>query len=46
MVAWQLVICLLLVAVIAAGLVWRYGAANLSSCDRVVAWPPNANERG
>jgi membrane protease YdiL (CAAX protease family) len=28
-------------AVIAAGLVWRYGAANLSWRDRVVAEPPN-----
>jgi len=35
------VICLLLFAVIAVGLVWRYGAANLSWRDRVVAEPPN-----
>jgi membrane protease YdiL (CAAX protease family) len=28
-------------AVIAVGLVWRYGAANLSWRDRVVAEPPN-----
>jgi len=27
--------------VIAVGLVWRYGAANLSWRDRVVAEPPN-----
>jgi membrane protease YdiL (CAAX protease family) len=31
----------LLYAVIAVGLVWRYGAANLSWRDRVVAEPPN-----
>jgi membrane protease YdiL (CAAX protease family) len=31
----------LLFAVIAVGLVWRYGAANLSWRDRVVAEPPN-----
>ena len=31
----------LLFAVIAVGLVWRYGAANLSLRDRVVAHPPN-----
>jgi membrane protease YdiL (CAAX protease family) len=35
------VIAGLLYAVIAVGLVWRYGAANLSWLDRVVAEPPN-----
>jgi len=35
------VIAGLLYAVIAVGLVWRYGAANLSWRDRVVAEPPN-----
>jgi membrane protease YdiL (CAAX protease family) len=35
------VIFLLLFAVIAVGLVWRYGTANLSLRDRVVAHPPN-----
>jgi membrane protease YdiL (CAAX protease family) len=34
-------ICLLTFAVICVGLVWRYGAANLSWRDRVVAHPPN-----
>ena len=31
----------LLFVVIAVGLVWRYGAANLSWRDRVVAEPPD-----
>jgi len=31
----------LLYVVIAVGLVWRYGAANLSWRDRVMAEPPN-----
>jgi membrane protease YdiL (CAAX protease family) len=31
----------LLFAIIAVGLVWRYGAANLSWRDRVMAEPPN-----
>jgi membrane protease YdiL (CAAX protease family) len=35
------VIFLLLFAAIAVGLVWRYGAANLSWRDRVVAQPPD-----
>ena len=35
------VIFLLLFAVIAVGLVWRYGAANLSWRDRVVVETPN-----
>ena len=35
------VVLVLLWAVIAVGLVWRYGAANLSWRDRVVAEPPN-----
>jgi hypothetical protein len=35
------VIFVLLFAAIAVGLVWRYGAANLSWRDRVVAEPPN-----
>ena len=35
------VIAGLLYAVIAVGLVWRYGAANLSWRDRVVAEPSN-----
>jgi membrane protease YdiL (CAAX protease family) len=34
----------LLFAVIAAGLVWRYGAANLSRRDRVVASAPGRDE--
>jgi membrane protease YdiL (CAAX protease family) len=33
----------LLFAVIAVGLVWRYGAANLSWRDRVVAEPPSGS---
>jgi len=37
----QEVIIVLLYAAIAVGLVWRYGAANLSWRDRVVAEPPN-----
>jgi membrane protease YdiL (CAAX protease family) len=35
----------LLYAAIAAGLVWRYGAANLSRRDRVVAEPPGDGRR-
>jgi hypothetical protein len=38
---WGWVIHLLLFAVMAVGLVWRYGAAHLSLRDRVVAGPPN-----
>ncbi len=38
---WGWVIQLLLFAVMAVGLVWRYGAANLSLRDRVVAQPPD-----
>ena len=34
-------ICLLTFAVICVGLVWRYGAANLSLRGRVVAHPPS-----
>jgi membrane protease YdiL (CAAX protease family) len=34
-------IALLVFAVIPVGLVWRYGAVNLSLRDRVVAHPPN-----
>ncbi|MGO9112710.1 MAG: CPBP family intramembrane glutamic endopeptidase [Thermoguttaceae bacterium] len=34
-------VCLLTSAVICVGLVWRYGAANLSLRERVVAHPPN-----